>query len=206
MSRLSYGIHANFNQFLHLLLQVLFVGLLLGTMRTVVPALATSEFGLPNNSYIFLTTFVVAFGIAKAILNFISGELSELIGRKNTLLVGWFVAAPIPLLIFFAQSWWWIVFATLLLGINQGLTWSMTQTSKLDFILNNERGFSIGMNEAAGYIGLALGGILSAYLATLFYPRLSLIICDIAIILLATKQQATLIMMCMLILEMFFRS
>jgi len=179
------GIRANLNQFIQLLLQVLFVGFTLGTMRTVVPTLAFTEFGLQKNSYVFLTTFVVAFGIAKAILNFVSGDLTERFGRKYILILGWLFALPIPLVIYLAQSWWSIVFATLLLGINQGLTWSVTQTSKLDIALYNERGFAIGMNEAAGYIGLALGGLISAYFASLFNSRLSLLILGISTTLIA---------------------
>lgn len=179
------GIRANLAQFLHQLLQVMFVGLTLGTMRTVIPALASTEFGLPKNSYILLTTFVVAFGLVKAVLNFISGRLSEKIGRKKVLIIGWLFAIPIPLLVFFGHSWNYIVFATVLLGINQGFCWSMTQTSKLDFIHQNERGLAIGMNEAAGYFGLAMAGIITAYLATIIGPRLSLLIFGMATILIA---------------------
>ena len=170
------GIRANLAQFLHQLLQVMFVGLTLGTMRTVIPALASTEFGLPKNSYLLLTTFVVAFGLVKAILNFISGRLSEKIGRKKVLIIGWLFAIPIPLLVFFGHSWGYIVFATVLLGINQGLCWSITQTSKLDFVHQNERGLAIGMNEAAGYAGLAMAGIITAYLAITIGPRLSILI------------------------------
>jgi MFS family permease len=179
------GISANLAQFLHQLLQVFFVGLTLGTMRTVIPALASTEFGLPKNSYILLTTFVVAFGLVKAVLNFISGRLSEKIGRKKVLIIGWLFAIPIPLLVFFGHSWSYIVFATVLLGINQGFCWSMTQTSKLDFIHQNERGLAIGMNEAAGYVGLALAGIITAYLATTIGPRLSILTFGMSTILIA---------------------
>jgi MFS family permease len=179
------GIHANLAQFSHQLLQVMFVGLILGTMRTVIPALASTEFGLPKDSYVLLTTFVVAFGLVKALLNFISGRLSEKIGRKKVLIIGWLFAIPIPFLVFFGLSWGYIVFATVLLGINQGFCWSMTQTSKLDFIHQNERGLAIGMNEAAGYFGLAMAGIITAYLATIFGARLSLLIFGMSTILIA---------------------
>jgi len=179
------GIRANLAQFLHQLLQVMFVGLTLGTMRTVIPALASTEFNLPKDSYVLLSTFVMAFGLVKAVLNFISGRLSEKIGRKKVLIIGWLFAIPIPLLIFFGHSWSYIVFATVLLGINQGFCWSMTQTSKLDFIHQNERGLAIGMNEAAGYFGLAIAGIITAYLATIIGPRLSLLIFGMSTILIA---------------------
>lgn len=167
----SHGIRPNLGQFLHQLLQVLLVGLTIGTMRTVVPALAESEFGVPRNSFALLTTFVVAFGFVKGTLNFVAGRLSERMGRKKVLILGWIAALPIAPLIFFAESWAWIVVATVLLGINQGLTWSMTQTSQLDITQRSERGLTIGLNEFAGYMGLAMAGIATAYLSTLLGPR-----------------------------------
>jgi MFS family permease len=182
---LSKGIQANLAQFLHLLLQILFVGINLGTLRTVVPALATTEFGLPKNSYMLLTLFVVAFGLVKAILNFISGRLSEVFGRKNILITGWLFSIPIPLLIYFGNSWNYVVAATVLLGINQGLCWSMTQASKLDFVHQNERGLAIGLNEAFGYMGLAIAGIATAQLAIMVGVRLSILLTGMAISLLA---------------------
>ena len=128
-----HGIGHNRVQFLHQLFQVLLVGLTLGMMRTVVPALAESEFGVPKGSFLLLMAFVVAFGFVKGPLNFVAGRLSERIGRKQVLLLGWLSALPIPFMILYAPSWGWIVAATVLLGVNQGLTWSMTQTSKLDY-------------------------------------------------------------------------
>lgn len=163
---LTHGIRNNLGQFLHQLLQVLLVGLTIGMMRTVVPALAESEFNVPKNSFVLLTAFVVAFGIVKGTMNFVAGRLSERLGRKRVLMLGWIVAVPIPVMIWYAPSWGWIVFATVLLGINQGLTWSMTQTAKLDLTRLEERGLTIGLNEFSGYVGVALAGILTAYLAT----------------------------------------
>ena len=168
---LVHGIRANRNQFLHQLLQVLLVGLTIGMMRTVVPALAESEFGVPKNSFVLLSAFVVAFGVVKGAMNFVAGRLSERIGRKRVLLLGWAVALPIPMMIWYAPNWNWIVLATVLLGVNQGLTWSMTQTSKLDITRLDERGLTIGLNEFAGYLGVALAGIVTAYLATLLGAR-----------------------------------
>lgn len=168
---LQHGIRANLGQFLHQLLQVLLVGLTIGMMRTVVPALAESEFGVPKNSFVLLTSFVVAFGIVKGVMNFVAGRLSERIGRKRVLLIGWVVAVPIPLMVWFSPNWNWIVLATVLLGINQGLTWSMTQTSKLDLTRVDERGLTIGLNEFGGYLGVALAGIVTAYLATVLGAR-----------------------------------
>ncbi len=178
----EYGIRANLPQFLHQLLQVLLVGLTIGMLRTVVPALAESEFGVPRNSFMLLTSFVVAFGIVKGVMNFLAGRLSERIGRKQVLLVGWVIAIPIPIMVWHAPSWSWIVAATVLLGINQGLTWSMTQTSKLDITLRSERGVTIGLNEFAGYAGVALAGILTALLAAALGPRLALLIFGLTVI------------------------
>ncbi len=182
---LVHGIRANLDQFLHQLLQVLLVGFTIGMMRTVVPALAESEFGVPKNSFMLLTAFVVAFGFVKGTLNFVAGRLSERIGRKKVLLLGWLVAIPIPLLVYFAPSWNWIVAATVLLGINQGLTWSMTQTSKLDITCRDQRGLTIGLNEFSGYVGLALAGIITAYLATALGARTGLLAFGLTTILLA---------------------
>lgn len=171
-----HGIRHNRGQFLHQLLQVLLVGLTLGMTRTVVPALAESDFGVPKNSFVLLSSFVVAFGLVKGVMNFVAGRLSERVGRKQVLLLGWVVALPIPIMVWYAPSWNWVVAATVLLGVNQGLTWSMTQTSKLDITRLEERGLTLGLNEFAGYVGVALAGILTAYLATWFGARQGLVV------------------------------
>jgi len=180
---MAYGIGANRQQFLHQLLQVLLVGLTLGTMRTVVPALAESEFGVPRTSFLLLTAFVVAFGVVKGVMNFVAGRLSESLGRKQVLLLGWLVALPIPLMVWHAPSWNWIVAATVLLGVNQGLTWSMTQTAKLDITRVEERGLTLGLNEFAGYVGVALAGIATAALASWLGPRQGLLLFGMVVIL-----------------------
>ena len=171
MMPMNFGIRANLGQFLQQLLQVLLVGMTIGLMRNVVPALAESEFGVPRGSFLLLVAFVVAFGFVKGTMNFVAGRLAERLGRKRVLLLGWMVALPIPGLIFFATSWSWVVFATVLLGVNQGLTWSMTQTAKLDFTRSEQRGLVIGLNEFSGYVGVALAGIATGYLTALVGPR-----------------------------------
>ena len=181
----QHGIRENRAQFLHQLMQVLLVGLTLGMMRIVVPALAESEFKVPKNSFMLLISFVVAFGVVKGAMNFVAGRLSERLGRKRVLLLGWVVAIPVPLMVWFAPSWNWIVLATVLLGVNQGLTWSMTQTSKLDITRVEQRGLTIGLNEFAGYMGVALAGIVTPYLATLLSPRLGLLVFGLGVISLA---------------------
>lgn len=182
---LQHGIRSNLGQFLHQLLQVLLVGLTIGMTRTVIPALAESDFGVPKNSFVLLSSFVVAFGLVKGVMNFLAGRLSERVGRKQVLLLGWLVALPIPLMIWYAPSWSWIVAATVLLGVNQGLTWSMTQTSKLDITRLEERGLTLGLNEFAGYLGVAVAGIITAYLATLLGARQGLLVFGMAVIVLA---------------------
>jgi MFS family permease len=183
--QLRHGIRHNLDQFLHQLLQVLLVGLTLGMTRTVVPALAESDFGVPKNSFLLLASFVVAFGIVKGAMNFVAGRASERIGRKKVLLVGWVVALPIPVMIWQAPNWNWIVAATILLGVNQGLTWSMTQTSKLDITRLEERGLTLGLNEFAGYLGVAIAGILTAYLAAHFGARQGLLMFGLPVVVLA---------------------
>jgi MFS family permease len=182
---LNHGIRENLDQFLHQLLQVLLVGFAIGMMRTVVPALAESDFGVPAGSFVLLSAFVIAFGVVKGVLNFVAGRLSERIGRRNVLLLGWVVALPIPFLIYFAPDWNWIVAATVLLGVNQGLTWSMTQTSKLDLTRADERGLTLGLNEFSGYVGVALAGIITGYAATAFGPRLGLLLFGLFVTVLA---------------------
>lgn len=183
---MQFGIRANQGQFLQQLLQVLLVGLTIGMMRNVVPAMAETEFGVPRGSFMLLVAFVVAFGFVKGAMNFVAGRLAEAWGRKRVLLLGWLVALPIPALIYFATSWSWVVVATVLLGINQGLTWSMTQTSKLDFTRPDQRGLVIGLNEFSGYIGVAIAGVVTGYLAVLLGPRAGLLWFGSAVIGLAT--------------------
>lgn len=186
MSPMHFGIRVNLGQFLQQLLQVLLVGMTIGMMRNVVPALAEGEFGVPKGSFLLLVAFVVAFGFVKGSMNFVAGRMAERIGRKRVLLLGWLVALPIPALIYFAPTWSWVVFATVLLGINQGLTWSMTQTAKLDFTRADQRGLVIGLNEFSGYVGVALAGVATGYLAAWLGPRQGLLWFGAAVIGLAT--------------------
>lgn len=183
---MHFGIRANLGQVLQQLLQVLLVGMTIGMMRNVVPALAESEFGVPRGSFMLLAAFVVAFGFVKGAMNFVAGRLAERVGRKKVLLIGWLVALPIPALVYFAPSWGWIVFATVLLGVNQGLTWSMTQTAKLDITRADQRGLVIGLNEFSGYVGVAIAGVVTGYAASLLGPRTGLLWFGAAVIGLAT--------------------
>lgn len=179
------GIRENSVQFGHHLIQVLLVGFALGMTRTVVPAMAETEFGLERGSFLLLSAFVVAFGVVKAVMNFVAGRASERFGRKRVLLLGWMIALPIPVMIWYAPDWSWIVAATLLLGVNQGLCWSMTQTSKLDLTRADQRGLTVGLNEFSGYVGVAVAGILTAYFAELIGIRFGLLAFGLIVIVLA---------------------
>jgi MFS family permease len=183
---MDFGIRVHQGQFLHQLFQVLLVGLTLGMMRIVVPALAETDFGVPRGSFMLLAAFVVAFGFVKGTMNFVAGRMAERLGRKRVLLLGWLVALPIPVLMYFAASWAWVVVATVLLGINQGLTWSMTQTAKLDFTRADQRGLVIGLNEFAGYVGVAIAGVATGYLASMFGARDALLWFGIVVVGLAS--------------------
>lgn len=176
------GLSANRAQVGQLLAQVFLVGLTLGLMRTVVPALAEDEFGIPRGAFVLLGTFVLAFGVVKAALNFAAGRWSERLGRRRVLVWGWLAGLPVPVLVWAAPSWGWIVAATVLLGVQQGLCWSMSQTAKLDLTRPAERGLVMGLNEFAGYAGVALSGIVTAYAAAWLGPRPGLLLVGLAVV------------------------
>jgi MFS family permease len=142
---------------------------MVGLERSVLPLVGKEDFGLRSNSEIL--AFVVAFGAAKALANLAAGDLAERIGRKRLLVIGWLAALPVPLLIGLAPSWWFIVVANLLLGINQGFAWSMTVVMKIDLAGPRRRGLALGLNEAAGYLGVAATAFATGVLAASFAPR-----------------------------------
>ncbi|MGD9888917.1 MAG: MFS transporter [Halothiobacillaceae bacterium] len=168
---IQHGIRLNLAQFSLHVLQVFFVGSTIGMTRTVLPVLAESDFGLAKGSFLALASFVVVFGLVKALLNLFAGRLSDQWGRRRVLIAGWVVALPIPFLILYAPSWGWIIAATVLLGVNQGLCWSMALNSKLDLARADQRGLVNGLNEFSGYAGVALAGLLTAWLALEFGAR-----------------------------------
>jgi len=163
------GLRANAGQFALLVVLNALVGAMVGLERSVLPLLGKKEFGLTSAATIL--AFVVAFGAAKALTNLAAGDLAERFGRKRLLVAGWLVALPVPLLIGLAPSWWWIVAANLLLGVNQGLAWSMTVVMKIDLAGPRRRGLALGLNEAAGYLGVAAAAFASGALAASFAPR-----------------------------------
>jgi len=163
------GLRANARQFALLVALNALVGALVGLERSVLPLVGKQDFGLRSSSAIL--TFVVAFGAAKALTNLAAGELANGVGRKRLLIAGWTIALPVPLLIGLAPSWWFIVAANLLLGINQGLAWSMTVVMKIDLAGPARRGLALGLNEAAGYLGVAVTAFATAALAATYAPR-----------------------------------
>jgi MFS family permease len=146
-----------------------FVGAMVGLERTVLPLLAQAEFGLASKSAAL--SFIATFGVVKALTNYFAGRLSDLYGRKHILLAGWLVALPIPFLMMWAPSWSWILFANVLLGVNQGLTWSTTVIMKIDLVGPKQRGLAMGLNEFAGYLAVALAALGTGYLAQAYGLR-----------------------------------
>jgi MFS family permease len=163
------GLRANAGQFSLLVALNAFVGAMVGLERSVLPLVGESDFGLTSKSAIL--SFVVAFGITKALANLAAGGLADRAGRKRLLVLGWLLALPVPLLIALAPNWGWIVAANLFLGANQGLAWSMTVVMKIDLVGPQRRGLALGFNESAGYLGVAATAFVTGALAATFAPR-----------------------------------
>jgi MFS family permease len=159
----SLGLRSNASQFALLVLVNALVGGMVGQERTVVPLLGEREFGL--RAYTAGLTFIVAFGLSKAVANYLAGTLSDRYGRKPVLVAGWLVAVPVPLLLIWAPSWAWVVAANVLLGVSQGLTWSTTVVMKIDLVGAQRRGLAMGLNEAAGYAAVAATAMVTGLLA-----------------------------------------
>lgn len=160
---LRLGLRPNLIQFSLLVGVNALVGGMVGQEQTVLPLLATTVFGLTG--YTLLLSYVLAFGVTKALTNYVAGTLSDRFGRKPVLLAGWLFAIPVPLLLIWAPSWGWVVGANVLLGINQGLTWSTTVVMKIDLVGPRQRGLAMGLNEAAGYAAVAITAWLAGFLA-----------------------------------------
>jgi MFS family permease len=163
------GLRANAGQFSLLVALNAFVGAMVGLERSVLPLVGERDFGLVSKGAIL--SFVVAFGIAKALANLSAGGLADRVGRKRLLVIGWLLAVPVPVMIALAPSWEWIVAANLLLGANQGLAWSMTVVMKIDLVGPARRGLALGLNESAGYLGVAATAFATGALAATFAPR-----------------------------------
>lgn len=163
------GLRENLPQFSLLVAVNAFVGAMVGLERSTLPLIGREEFEI--NSSAAVLSFIAAFGFVKALTNLGAGALAERIGRRRLLIAGWAVALPVPLLIGLAPSWGWVVAANVLLGMNQGLAWSMTVVMKIDLVGPKRRGLALGLNEAAGYGGVALAAGLTGLLATEFAAR-----------------------------------
>jgi MFS family permease len=158
------GLRENLPQFLLLVAVNALVGGMIGQERTVLPLLATDEFGL--TAFSATLTFIAAFGIVKAGTNFFAGTLSDRYGRKPVLITGWLIGIPVPFILIWAPTWGWVIFANVLLGVNQGLTWSTTVIMKIDLVGPAKRGLAMGVNEAAGYGAVALTALATGFIAS----------------------------------------
>jgi MFS family permease len=179
MSQVQLGLRENAAQFSLLVAVNAFVGAMVGLERSTLPLVGRQDFDLASSAAVL--SFIVAFGVVKALTNLAAGALAQRAGRRRLLIAGWAAALPVPLLIQVAPSWAWIVVANALLGINQGLTWSMTVVMKIDLVGPKRRGLALGLNEAAGYGGVALAAGLSGVLAAHFAARDVLVVAGAAI-------------------------
>jgi MFS family permease len=157
------GLKENWRQFTLLVIVNAFVGGMIGMERSIFPQFASLEFGIDSKTAIL--SFITAFGISKAITNYFTGKVANIYGRKNLLLFGWLLAIPVPFLLIYAPSWNWVIFANVLLGISQGLTWSSTVVMKIDIVGQKNRGFAMGLNEFAGYFSVGVVAFLTGYVA-----------------------------------------
>ncbi len=163
------GLKENWRQFALLILINAFVGGMVGIERTVVPLIGADEFGITSTTIV--VSFIVSFGVIKALANLVSGQLADAWGRKHVLVLGWLVGLPVPFMIMWAPSWGWVVAANALLGINQGLAWSMTVLMKVDLVGPKSRGLAVGLNEFAGYLAVGITAFLTGYLASRYGLR-----------------------------------
>ncbi len=163
MSTVQLGLKENWKQFTLLVIVNAFVGGMVGLERSILPKIAESEFDIAAKTAIL--SFIIVFGIVKAIANYYTGSLANKLGRKNLLVVGWLIGIPVPFILMYAPNWNWIITANILLGINQGLTWSSTVVMKIDLVGEKQRGFAMGINEFAGYLSVAFVAFLTGWIA-----------------------------------------
>ena len=187
------GLRANWRQFTLLVAINAFVGAMVGLERTVLPLLAQAEFGLASKAATL--SFLVGFGAVKAVANLLAGRLADRGGRKRILVAGWLAGLPVPLLLIWAPTWGWVVFANVLLGVNQGLCWSTTVIMKIDLVGPERRGLAMGLNEFAGYVAVSLAALGTGYLAAAhglrpapFYPGIGVAIAGLALSLFAVRE------------------
>jgi MFS family permease len=182
-ARVRLGLRENLPQFSLLVGVNAFVGAMVGLERSTLPLVGEQDFGLESSAAVL--SFIVAFGLAKALTNLGAGAFADRVGRRRLLILGWAVALPVPLLIGVAPNWGWVVAANALLGVNQGLAWSMTVVMKIDLVGPRRRGFALGLNEAAGYGGVAAAALLSGWLASEYAARDVLVVGGAAVAVIA---------------------
>ncbi|KRQ93917.1 MFS transporter [Bradyrhizobium jicamae] len=168
-SSVRLGLKENWPQFALLVLINAFVGGMVGIERTVVPLIGSEEFKISSTTLV--VSFIVSFGVVKACANLVSGQLADAWGRKRVLILGWLIGLPVPFMIMWAPSWGWVIAANALLGINQGLAWSMTVIMKIDLVGPKSRGLAVGLNEFAGYLAVGVTAFLTGYLASKYGLR-----------------------------------
>ena len=168
-SEMKLGLRENVGQFSLLVLINVFVGMMVGLERTVVPLIGEKEFRLVSKTAI--VSFIVSFGVTKAICNLFAARVSETVGRKKVLVVGWLVGLPVPFIIIFANRWFWFDVANVLLGVNQALCWSMTVIMKVDLVGPKRRGLALGLNEFAGYVAVGFTAWITGYIASVYGLR-----------------------------------
>ncbi|MEK6511172.1 MFS transporter [Myroides odoratimimus] len=169
MESIKLGLKENWKQFTLLVLVNMMVGGMVGLERTVVPLVGTDEFHIQSDVVVF--SFIIAFGVVKACTNLISGVLADKYTRKKVLIWGWLIGLPVPFLLAYGPSWNWILFANILLGVSQGLAWSMTVNMKIDLVGSKSRGLAMGLNEAAGYGAVGLTALLTGFIASRYGLR-----------------------------------
>jgi MFS family permease len=163
LKSISLGLRENWRQFSLLVLVNAFVGGMVGLERTVVPLVGSEEFAIASTTIV--VSFIVSFGVVKACANLVSGHFADVYGRRHLLILGWLVGLPVPFMIAWGPSWGWIIVANALLGINQGLAWSMTVVMKVDLVGPKSRGLAVGLNEFAGYLSVGTTAFLTGYIA-----------------------------------------
>lgn len=169
VENIKLGLKENWQQFTLLVLVNVMVGGMVGLERTIVPLVGTDEFKIASDVVVF--SFIIAFGVVKAFTNLISGMLADKYTRKKVLIIGWLIGIPVPFLLGWGPTWNWILLANVLLGVSQGLAWSMTVNMKIDLVGPKRRGFAMGLNEAAGYGAVGLTALLTGYLAARYGLR-----------------------------------
>lgn len=169
MPAIRLGVRENLGQFSLLVIVNAFVGAMIGMERTLLPAIAEQELHLAARTAVL--SFIVVFGVTKALTNYLAGRLSDRIGRKHVLVLGWLVAVPVPFLLMWAPTWSWILFANALLGVSQGLTWSTTVIMKIDLAGPAKRGLAMGLNEFAGYFAVAASALATGLIAARYGLR-----------------------------------